>query len=189
MYRTWVQCEDFGSWWEFLCQELTGGGTGGWGVLELHPDGSFCCSGAQTPLHGLVGFGSKSIEFLGNRVHYCCFFLTKLFSAFQFFAPLRPTRILVEYNSHGDATGEADVHFESHKDAVAAMAKEGSKMGKSEKQRGSYSPGIETSGGLAQLVQLLWYTVQRDHLSVVFQAVMCHGLCREKKSNVTHASV
>ncbi|CAN8209534.1 unnamed protein product [Coccothraustes coccothraustes] len=46
----------------------------------------------------------------------------------NFFAPLRPTRILVEYNSHGDATGEADVHFESHEDAVAAMAKEGSQM-------------------------------------------------------------
>uniref|UniRef100_A0A8C0BIA8 G-rich RNA sequence binding factor 1 n=1 Tax=Buteo japonicus TaxID=224669 RepID=A0A8C0BIA8_9AVES len=44
----------------------------------------------------------------------------------NFFAPLKPTRIMVEYNSHGDATGEADVHFESHEDAVAAMAKEGS---------------------------------------------------------------
>ncbi|NWV61876.1 GRSF1 factor, partial [Malurus elegans] len=46
----------------------------------------------------------------------------------NFFAPLRPTRILVEYNSHGDATGEADVHFQSHEDAVTAMAKEGSQM-------------------------------------------------------------
>ncbi|NWV06457.1 GRSF1 factor, partial [Ptilonorhynchus violaceus] len=46
----------------------------------------------------------------------------------NFFAPLRPTRILVEYNSHGDATGEADVHFESHEDAVAAMEKEGSQI-------------------------------------------------------------
>ncbi|NXM72307.1 GRSF1 factor, partial [Serilophus lunatus] len=46
----------------------------------------------------------------------------------NFFAPLRPTRILVEYNSHGDATGRAEVHFESHEDAVAAMAKEGAQM-------------------------------------------------------------
>ncbi|NXI73792.1 GRSF1 factor, partial [Anseranas semipalmata] len=46
----------------------------------------------------------------------------------NFFAPLKPTRIMVEYNSHGDATGEADVHFESHDDAVAAMAKEGSQL-------------------------------------------------------------
>ncbi|NXQ28280.1 GRSF1 factor, partial [Alaudala cheleensis] len=46
----------------------------------------------------------------------------------NFFAPLRPTRILVEYDSHGDATGEADVHFKSHEDTIAAMAKEGSQM-------------------------------------------------------------
>ncbi|KFQ61072.1 G-rich sequence factor 1, partial [Pelecanus crispus] len=46
----------------------------------------------------------------------------------NFFAPLKPTRIMVEYNAHGDATGEADVHFESREDAVAAMAKEGSQL-------------------------------------------------------------
>ncbi|KFW81550.1 G-rich sequence factor 1, partial [Manacus vitellinus] len=46
----------------------------------------------------------------------------------NFFAPLRPTRILVEYNSQGEATGEVEVHFESREDAVAAMAKEGSQM-------------------------------------------------------------
>ncbi|NXN64692.1 GRSF1 factor, partial [Himantopus himantopus] len=46
----------------------------------------------------------------------------------DFFAPLKPTRIMVEYNSHGDATGEAEVHFASQEDAVAAMAKEGSQL-------------------------------------------------------------
>ncbi|NXL93979.1 GRSF1 factor, partial [Alectura lathami] len=46
----------------------------------------------------------------------------------NFFAPLKPTRITVEYNSCGDATAEADVHFESHEDAVAAMAKEGAQL-------------------------------------------------------------
>ncbi|XP_075006506.1 G-rich sequence factor 1 [Calonectris borealis] len=46
----------------------------------------------------------------------------------NFFAPLKPTRITVEYNCHGEATGEADVHFESQEDAVAAMAKEGSQL-------------------------------------------------------------
>ncbi|NWW85333.1 GRSF1 factor, partial [Rhynochetos jubatus] len=46
----------------------------------------------------------------------------------NFFAPLKPTRITVEYNAHGDATGEVDVHFESHEDAVAAMAKDGSQL-------------------------------------------------------------
>ncbi|NXY50296.1 GRSF1 factor, partial [Ceuthmochares aereus] len=46
----------------------------------------------------------------------------------DFFAPLKPTRIMVEYNSHGEATGAADVHFESREDAVAAMAKEGAQL-------------------------------------------------------------
>ncbi|NXA54861.1 GRSF1 factor, partial [Nothocercus julius] len=41
----------------------------------------------------------------------------------NFFAPLKPTRVLVEYNSHGESTGEADIHFESHEEAAAAMAK------------------------------------------------------------------
>ncbi|XP_009875144.1 PREDICTED: G-rich sequence factor 1, partial [Apaloderma vittatum] len=48
----------------------------------------------------------------------------------NFFAPLKPTRITVEYDSQGDATGEADVHFESHEDAAAAMAKDGSQLRK-----------------------------------------------------------
>lgn len=78
--------------------------------------------------------GVKALSFGGLEC------ITKLFHAFQFFAPLRPTRILVEYNSHGDATGEADVHFKSHEDAVTAMAKEGSQMGKSEKREGILQP-------------------------------------------------
>ena len=61
--------------------------------------------------------------FLSHQTLFC-------FPPFQFFAPLKPTRIMVEYNSHGDATGEADVHFESHEDTVAAMAKEGSRLRK-----------------------------------------------------------
>ncbi|XP_048338676.1 G-rich sequence factor 1 [Sphaerodactylus townsendi] len=41
----------------------------------------------------------------------------------NFFAPLKPVRVTMEYNSTGKPTGEADVHFETHEDAVAAMAK------------------------------------------------------------------
>ncbi|XP_040822659.1 G-rich sequence factor 1 isoform X2 [Ochotona curzoniae] len=42
----------------------------------------------------------------------------------NFFAPLKPVRITMEYSSSGKATGEADVHFDSHEDAVAAMLKD-----------------------------------------------------------------
>ncbi|NXG61770.1 GRSF1 factor, partial [Hemiprocne comata] len=53
---------------------------------------------------------------------------TSALDIINFFAPLKPTRIMVEYNSHGEATGGADVHFGSQEDAVAAMAKEGSQL-------------------------------------------------------------
>ncbi|NXD85373.1 GRSF1 factor, partial [Halcyon senegalensis] len=46
----------------------------------------------------------------------------------NFFAPLKPTRITLEYDSHGDATGEGAVHFASREEAVAAMAKEGAQL-------------------------------------------------------------
>ncbi|XP_021570780.1 G-rich sequence factor 1 [Carlito syrichta] len=42
----------------------------------------------------------------------------------NFFAPLKPARITMEYSSSGKATGEADVHFDTHEDAVAAMLKD-----------------------------------------------------------------
>uniref|UniRef100_A0A8D0GT33 G-rich RNA sequence binding factor 1 n=1 Tax=Sphenodon punctatus TaxID=8508 RepID=A0A8D0GT33_SPHPU len=41
----------------------------------------------------------------------------------NFFAPLKPSRITMEYNSSAKATGEADVYFETHEEAVAAMEK------------------------------------------------------------------
>ncbi|KYO31930.1 G-rich sequence factor 1 [Alligator mississippiensis] len=46
----------------------------------------------------------------------------------NFLAPLKPVKITMEYNSSGKATGEADVHFKSHGDAVAAMVKDRSHM-------------------------------------------------------------
>ncbi|XP_041056245.1 G-rich sequence factor 1 [Carcharodon carcharias] len=46
----------------------------------------------------------------------------------KFFQPLRPVRIIVEYGPDGNATGEADVHFATHDDAVAAMTKDKSHM-------------------------------------------------------------
>uniref|UniRef100_A0A8B9CB59 G-rich RNA sequence binding factor 1 n=1 Tax=Anser brachyrhynchus TaxID=132585 RepID=A0A8B9CB59_9AVES len=74
--------------------------------------------------------GSSDAKRQNRESHLvACFFLVTLSSPpFQFFAPLKPTRIMVEYNSHGDVTGEADVHFESHDDAVTAMAKEGTQL-------------------------------------------------------------
>ncbi|XP_067850627.1 G-rich sequence factor 1-like isoform X5 [Heptranchias perlo] len=54
----------------------------------------------------------------------------------KFFQPLRPVRIIVEYGPDGKATGEADVHFATHEDAVAAMTKDKSHMRKHITQSG-----------------------------------------------------
>ncbi|XP_020826163.1 heterogeneous nuclear ribonucleoprotein H-like [Phascolarctos cinereus] len=43
---------------------------------------------------------------------------------YHFFSPLCPLRVYIEIGQDGKATGEADVDFVTHEDAVAAMVKE-----------------------------------------------------------------
>jgi len=43
---------------------------------------------------------------------------------FQFFAPIRLVKVLVEYSSDGRPTGEAEAYFQTHQDAVSAMSKD-----------------------------------------------------------------
>lgn len=51
-----------------------------------------------------------------------------LSSAFQFFSPLNPVRVHIEIGPDGRVTGEADVEFATHEDAVAAMSKDKANM-------------------------------------------------------------
>ncbi|XP_072321962.1 heterogeneous nuclear ribonucleoprotein H3 [Eucyclogobius newberryi] len=46
----------------------------------------------------------------------------------KFFAPLNPLRVHIDVAPNGKATGEADVEFRSHEDAVAAMSKDKNNM-------------------------------------------------------------
>lgn len=46
----------------------------------------------------------------------------------QFFSPLNPLRIHIDMAPNGKSTGEADVEFRSHEDAVAAMSKDKNHM-------------------------------------------------------------
>ena len=46
-----------------------------------------------------------------------------------FFAPLVPTKINIDFDHYGRPSGEAEVFFGSHKDAVAAMSKNNAHMG------------------------------------------------------------
>ncbi|KAM3867615.1 G-rich sequence factor 1 [Diretmus argenteus] len=47
----------------------------------------------------------------------------------QFFCPLVPSKILVEFGPDGRATGEAEVYFACHQDAVSAMSRNKLHMG------------------------------------------------------------
>ena len=46
----------------------------------------------------------------------------------QFFSPMNPMRVHIDVAPNGKSTGEADVEFRSHEDAVAAMSKDKNHM-------------------------------------------------------------
>uniref|UniRef100_H3A5M1 RRM domain-containing protein n=1 Tax=Latimeria chalumnae TaxID=7897 RepID=H3A5M1_LATCH len=47
---------------------------------------------------------------------------------YNFFSPLNPVRVHIEIGADGRVTGEADVEFATHEDAVAAMSKDKANM-------------------------------------------------------------
>jgi len=56
--------------------------------------------------------------------------LLDIFLAFvQFFAPLNPVQVYIEYNDDGRPSGEADADFATHAEAQQAMKKHKAMMG------------------------------------------------------------
>lgn len=53
-----------------------------------------------------------------------------VFFLLQFFYPLVVSKILIEFGPDGRPSGEADVYFASHQDAVAAMSRDRQHVGK-----------------------------------------------------------
>jgi len=51
------------------------------------------------------------------------------FSILQFFSPLNPVLVTIQYNEEGRPSGEADVDFSSHQEANMAMKKQKALMG------------------------------------------------------------
>jgi len=48
----------------------------------------------------------------------------------QFFSPLNPISVYIEYNEEGRPSGEADVDFNTHAEAEQGMKKHKAMMGK-----------------------------------------------------------
>ncbi|XP_020371804.1 heterogeneous nuclear ribonucleoprotein H3 isoform X2 [Rhincodon typus] len=80
--------------------------------------------------HGYGGAGDASSGYMsGHFVHMRGLpFRAREDDVAHFFSPLNPLRIHLEYGSDGRATGEADVEFATHEDAVAAMSKDKAHM-------------------------------------------------------------
>lgn len=82
--------------------------------------------------HGYGGAGDASSGFHGGHfVHMrgLPFRATENDIA-NFFSPLNPIRVHIDIGADGRATGEADVEFVTHEDAVAAMSKDKNNMRK-----------------------------------------------------------
>uniref|UniRef100_A0A8C9NCH9 Heteroous nuclear ribonucleoprotein H3 n=1 Tax=Serinus canaria TaxID=9135 RepID=A0A8C9NCH9_SERCA len=65
----------------------------------------------------------------------------------NFFSPLNPIRVHIDIGADGRATGEADVEFVTHEDAVAAMSKDKNHMHQGYGSVGRMGMGSNYSGG------------------------------------------
>ena len=76
---------------------------------------------------GMVALLSRAQQ---DTVYTCGDYLTELLRTtfIIFFSPLNPVRVHIEIGPDGRVTGEADVEFATHEDAVAAMSKDKANM-------------------------------------------------------------
>ncbi|XP_035265813.1 heterogeneous nuclear ribonucleoprotein H-like isoform X2 [Anguilla anguilla] len=79
---------------------------------------------------GRYGDGSSSFQSItGHCVHMRGLpYRATETDIYNFFSPLNPVRVHIEVGPDGRVTGEADVEFATHEDAVAAMSKDKANM-------------------------------------------------------------
>ena len=70
-------------------------------------------------------FIMRHIDFVVHSETYLLLFFCP---GFQFFAPLQPVRVEFEYGGDGRRTGEANVDFATHQEAMEAMKKHRANM-------------------------------------------------------------
>lgn len=86
------------------------------------------CSGMGSHGYGAQGDGGSGFH-SGHFVHMRGLpFRATEGDVAKFFLPLIPLRVHIDVAPNGKSTGEADVEFRSHEDAVAAMSKDKNHM-------------------------------------------------------------
>ncbi|CAB1353063.1 unnamed protein product [Coregonus sp. 'balchen'] len=110
-----------------------GGGGGGRGYNGMSRGGSFDrmrrggYGGGEADRYGDGGSSFQSTT--GHCVHMRGLpYRATETDIYSFFSPLNPVRVHIEVGPDGRMTGEADVEFATHEDAVAAMSKDKANM-------------------------------------------------------------
>ncbi|XDA90954.1 hypothetical protein R6Z07F_020563 [Ovis aries] len=128
-----------GAGFERMRRGAYGGGYGGYDDYGGYNDGygfgsdrfgrdlNYCFSGMSDHRYGDGGSSFQSTT--GHCVHMRGLpYRATENDIYNFFSPLNPMRVHIEIGPDGRVTGEADVEFATHEDAVAAMAKDKANM-------------------------------------------------------------
>ncbi|KAK2096404.1 Heteroproteinous nuclear ribonucleoprotein H2 [Saguinus oedipus] len=128
-----------GAGFERIRRGAYGGGYGGYDDYGGYNDGysfgsdrfgrdlNYCFSGMSDHRYGDGGSSFQSTT--GHCVHMRGLpYRATENDIYNFFSPLNPMRVHIEIGPDGRVTGEADVEFATHEDAVAAMAKDKANM-------------------------------------------------------------
>ncbi|XP_053462805.1 heterogeneous nuclear ribonucleoprotein F-like isoform X5 [Nycticebus coucang] len=110
-------------------EEYGGLSDGGYGFAPdvLGRDLSYCLSGVYDHRYGDGEFAVPSTT--GHCVHMRGLpYKATENDIYNFFSPLNPVRVHIEIGPDGRVTGEADVEFATHEEAVAAMSKDRANM-------------------------------------------------------------